>query len=87
MKATHTRINARWHLNYTLQPNGQVQINRIWRDDKTPFVPNSDCWRALEEKDRTVIGIVIGKSTNGIGPQTNCHEFKVSNPQFIFSYK
>ena len=87
MKATHTRINAYWHLDYTLTPNGQAVINRIWRDDNIKFVPNSDCWRAIEEQDRTVTGIVIGKSENGISPNRNCHEFKVSNPQHIFSYK
>ena len=86
MKATHKRITAYWHLDYTLRVDGKVVINRIWRDDEKSFVPNSDCWRTLEEQNRTVIGLVIGKSTNGIAPQTNCHEFKVSNPKHIFSY-
>ena len=87
MKATHSRITASWHLDYTLMPNGQVMINRIWRDDDSKFFPNSDCWGTIEETGRTVIGVVIGKSVNGIGPTKNCHEFKVTNPHHIFSYK
>ncbi len=87
MKATHTRITAYWHVDYTLTVEGKVVINRIWRDDDSKFVPNSDCWRAIEERGREVIGLVIGKSENGIAPNRQCHEFKVSNPKHIFDYK
>ena len=87
MKATHKRITASWHVDYTLQPNGQVQINRIWRDDDKKFIIGTDCWRTIEKLGREVIGLVIGKSENGVAPNRQCHEFKVSNPKHIFDYK
>lgn len=85
IKATQLLLSARWHLEFTLNPDNTVTVHNLYRADREDIEPIG--WCKKEDDKRTVTHIAYSSVTNMQNHPARPIWLAVANPKHVFQYE